>query len=529
MNTGPALRNETRLASLNATGLLDAPPQAAFDRLTQIATRLLDIPISTVTLVDDKRQFFVSCVGVDEPWKTARGTPLSHSLCQYVVATREPLIIEDSRKEPLVAANLAVTDLGIIAYAGIPLVNSSGQVLGSFCAMDTIPRHWREQDIQALETLAAATINEIELRTAARVVADSEARFRQALEDVRAAAVILDRDGRVSFANDFFLELTGWLPEQVVGEDWFKFIATNAGAARSQFQRDVALGQVEPANESVVRTAKGDHRLLAWGNTILRGSDGLVTGMAGIAQDVTVEREAARLKNELIALVSHELRNPLTSINGALKLVAKLASDEEPKVKQLVDLAARNSERMLRLVNDLLDIERVSSGSVALVRERMSAQEMMKEACDSVSIPAMERDIQLEVLPTDAIVDADHDRLVQVLANLVGNAIKFSASSERIDLSAFTDPDGTAMFAVQDHGRGIPPELIDRIFDRFSQVETADAKVLGGTGLGLAICKAIVEQHGGRIWVENNANGGSTFRFTIPPRRASTDRAIHAK
>lgn len=518
MNTAAQLGNRTRLASLYATGLLDAPPQEAFDRLTQIATRLLDIPIATVTLVDDKRQFFVSCVGVDEPWKSARGTPLSHSFCQYVVATREPLIIEDSRKEPLVAANLAVTELGIIAYAGIPLVSSTGQVLGSFCAMDTIPRHWRESDIQALETLAAATMNEIELRSAAKIISDSESRFRQALEDVRAVAVILDRDGFVTFANDYFLELTGWLPEQVVGADWFDLLATDADAARGRFRADIAAGTVAPANESAVRTARGDRRLLAWGNTILRGTDGAVTGMAGIAQDVTVEREAARLKNELIALVSHELRNPLTSIHGALRLVGSQLHDATPRVKQLVDLASRNSDRVLRLVNDLLDIERVSSGSVELVREDLSASDIMDEACDSAAIAALERDIVIDVARTDAVVDADHDRLVQVIANLVGNAVKFSPPSSRIELAAFADPDGVVTFSVCDHGRGIPPEARERIFERFSQVESDDAKVRGGTGLGLAICKAIVEQHGGRIWVDSRVNDGSTFRFTIPPR-----------
>jgi PAS domain S-box-containing protein len=512
------LADPTRLAALQATTLLDAPPQESFDRLTHLASRLLSVPISTVSLVDESRQFFVSCVGVDEPWKSARGTPLSHSFCQYVVATREPLIIEDSRKEPMLAGNLAITELGIVAYAGIPLVTSNGQVIGSFCAMDTIPRQWRESDISALETLADATMNEIEVRATARALVESEARFRQTLENVRAPAVLLDTEGHVTFANEYFLELTGWPREQVLGAEWFALVSPEAEHWRPAYQASIAAGYITPTNERPLRTSSGEIRTMVWGTTVLRGSDGRVTGMAGIAQDVTAERAAARLKNELIALVSHELRNPLTSIRGAIRLVAARLGNEEPKLKELVDAASRNSDRMLRLVNDLLDVERVSSGNLPLERVLLSAFAVMNESRDVTAASALERDLVIEIEPTDATVDADHDRLVQVLSNLVSNAIKFSPEHEHIMLTAFTDPNGVTTFAVRDQGRGVPIEARERIFERFAQVEASDAKRHGGAGLGLAICKAIVELHGGQIWVESPPGEGSIFRFTIPPR-----------
>jgi PAS domain S-box-containing protein len=521
MNTAPQLSDPTRLAALRATELLDGPPQESFDRLTQLATRLLSVPIATVSLVDESRQFFVACIGVDEPWASERGTPLSYSFCQYVVATREPLIVEDSRKEPLLTGNLAISELGIIAYAGIPLVTTSGHVLGSFCAMDTIPRKWRESDISALETLAAATMNEIEVRASARALVASEARFRQTLENVRAGAVILDVDGHVVFANDYFLEVIGRSAHEVLGADWFDLTTPDAAeqaVQRARFRASIIAGYVTPSNERTVRTASGEQRLLVWGNTIIRNTDGTVTGMAGIAQDVTAEREAARLKNELIGVVSHELRNPLTSIRGAIRLVAARMGNEEPKLKELVDVASRNSDRMLRLVNDLLDVERVTSGSVPLSRESLSVFDVMTEARDAVATSALEKNLVFEVEPSDATVDADHDRIVQVLANLIGNAIKFSPANARILISAVADPSRTVTFSVHDHGRGVPVEARERIFERFGQVEAGDAKAHGGAGLGLAICKAIVELHGGRIWVDTPPGDGSIFRFTIPPR-----------
>jgi signal transduction histidine kinase len=220
----------------------------------------------------------------------------------------------------------------------------------------------------------------------------------------------------------------------------------------------------------------------------------------------------------LIALVSHELRNPLTSIRGAIRLVAARMGNEEPKLKELVDVASRNSDRMLRLVNDLLDVERVSSGHVPLDRAPLAAFSVMNESRDVTAAGALEKDVAIEIEPTDATVDADLDRLVQVLSNLVGNAIKFSPEHGRIILTASMDPDGLTTFAVRDHGRGVPIDARQRIFERFGQVDASDAKRHGGAGLGLAICKAIVELHGGRIWVESPPGDGSMFRFTIPPR-----------
>ena len=164
----PGAGERARLAALHDTALLDSPSEEAFDRLTRLATRLLHVPVALVSLVDADRQFFKSCIGLPEPWASARETPLSHSFCQHAVQRASPLVIEDAREHPLVRDNLAIPDLGVVAYAGIPLATGDGLVLGSFCVIDHVPRRWTDDELATLHDLAAAVATAIELRALTR-------------------------------------------------------------------------------------------------------------------------------------------------------------------------------------------------------------------------------------------------------------------------------------------------------------------------------------------------------------------------
>lgn len=156
--------NPGRIAALRRAGLLDTAPEPEFDRLTSLASRVLNAPVALVSLVDEDRQFFKSCLGLAEPWSSARETPLSHSFCQYAVASKEPLIIGDAREDAVLKHNLAVRDLDIIAYAGIPLITSDGEALGTLCVADSKPRVWTRDQAALLSDLAATVVQEIESR-----------------------------------------------------------------------------------------------------------------------------------------------------------------------------------------------------------------------------------------------------------------------------------------------------------------------------------------------------------------------------
>jgi signal transduction histidine kinase len=164
VDVSAVVQNPTRLSALHRLELLDSPEEAAFDRLTRLIARILQTPIALVSLVDQDRQFFKSQVGLAEPYATTRETPLSHSFCQYVVGTGLPLVVEDARDVPFLRDNLAIRDLGVIAYAGIPLSTSDGDVLGSFCAIDVKPRVWTDEEVEIIRELAQSVIAEIELK-----------------------------------------------------------------------------------------------------------------------------------------------------------------------------------------------------------------------------------------------------------------------------------------------------------------------------------------------------------------------------
>jgi GAF domain-containing protein len=164
----PILRDPARLAALRDAGLLDAGAEAVFDRLTALAHRLLEVPLTMVTLVDEDRQIIKSCVGLAEPWATSRETPLSYSFCMYAVASAQPFMVEDARDDPRLRDSPAVAELGVVSYAGVPLVNGQGQALGAFCVIDSRPRRWTGDEVAIVTELARSALTEIELRTLLR-------------------------------------------------------------------------------------------------------------------------------------------------------------------------------------------------------------------------------------------------------------------------------------------------------------------------------------------------------------------------
>lgn len=246
-----------------------------------------------------------------------------------------------------------------------------------------------------------------------------------------------------------------------------------------------------------------------------------------VVRDISDRHQVDRLKDEFISIVSHELRTPLTAIRGGLGILTSgVLSDRPAKAQQMLHMALDNTERLIRLVNDILDLERLTTGRVDLVLEPWPIDRLFTLAVSGVEALALEADITIQVERVSATVLAAPDAIVQTLVNLLGNAIKFSDSGSKIWLAAAVDPDRpskshspTPLFlrvAVKDQGRGIPADRQELIFERFQQVDGSDSRQKGGTGLGLAICKRIVEQHGGTIWVESQLGQGSTFFFTLP-------------
>ena len=240
--------------------------------------------------------------------------------------------------------------------------------------------------------------------------------------------------------------------------------------------------------------------------------------------------ELDTLKDEFISTVSHELRTPLTSIRGSLGLLSSgVMGSLDPKAKNLLRIAVTNTDRLIRLINDILDLERMESGRAPLQLRRCSLHELAVSAVDTMSAMAEAASVHVDLATASAadglFFDADSDRILQVLTNLLSNAIKFSPPQSTIRLQAESTSD-SILLRISDEGRGIPAEKLDNIFDRFQQVEHADARQKGGTGLGLAICRTIIQQHSGSIWAQRNIGPGTTFYVMLPRTARASDALV---
>ncbi|MFT4167443.1 MAG: ATP-binding protein [Microlunatus sp.] len=243
-----------------------------------------------------------------------------------------------------------------------------------------------------------------------------------------------------------------------------------------------------------------------------------VRGVVVVFRDITRRREVDQLKNEFVSMVSHELKTPLTAIRGSLGLLAGGALGElTPPATRMVEIAVESSERLTRLINEILDMERIEAGSLPMEVGLQASATLLEAAYDQVQVLAADAAVTVQIRRADGAVLADADRVVQTLINLVGNAIKFSPPGSQVVMEAAPVPEEPLVaFRVIDQGRGIPADRLNLIFERFEQVDSSDARDKGGTGLGLAISRSIVQRLGGRIWAENNPDRGSTFTFTLP-------------
>lgn len=250
--------------------------------------------------------------------------------------------------------------------------------------------------------------------------------------------------------------------------------------------------------------------------------DGKATGIVVAFADTTERQVLDRMKDEFVSTVSHELRTPLTSMRASLGLIASGALKTRPeKSEKMLGIAIGNTDRLVRLVNDILELERIGSGKAELHYGDVDADALLHRATDLLSGTAAKTGITFTFGQPGVHIWADSDRILQTVTNLLSNAIKFSPEGGVIHLEVRHTGPKEATIEVRDHGRGIPADKLEHIFGRFQQVDASDSRVMGGTGLGLAICRSIITQHGGHIWAESKPEAGARFLFTLPTEPSS--------
>jgi PAS domain S-box-containing protein len=329
----------------------------------------------------------------------------------------------------------------------------------------------------------------------------------------------IDPHGYTLFLNPAAARMLGTDAAEVIGRPFEAVLGVGAGEAGGEgvnaVRATLSTGTPREVKDAHFRRTDGGSFPVEYASTPIV-EDGRITGAVVTFRDVTERREVDRLKDEFVSVVSHELRTPLTSIRGSLGLLAAGKVGEIPeKGRRMLEIAVQNTDRLVRLINDILDIERIESGRVTMELKSVDAAELAHQAVDVMQAMAEKAGVRLYAWADRQPLDADPDRILQVLTNLLSNAIKFSPPGGEVAVTV-SRAGPELRFQVRDQGRGIPDDRLEAIFERFQQVDSSDARDKGGTGLGLAICRSIVQQHGGRIWAESAPGEGSTFTFTLP-------------
>ncbi|MFQ4144264.1 PAS domain S-box protein [Chlorogloeopsis sp. ULAP02] len=346
---------------------------------------------------------------------------------------------------------------------------------------------------------------------------ESEERFRRAFDDAAIGMAMVAIDGSFLRVNRSLCEILGYTESEFLALTFQDITHADDLQKDLDNRQRLLVGETRTYQTQKRYIHKLGHEVwVLLSTSLVRDRDGQSLYFITQYQDISDRQQISRMKNEFISIVSHELRTPLTAIRGSLGILETGILENEPQqVKELIQIALNNSNRLMRLVNDILDLERLESGKVRLVMQECEIADIVKQATETVQSIADEANITLCATFPKIQIWAAPDAIAQALINLLSNAIKFSSAGSSVWLSAELFPD-YIMFFVRDNGRGIPSDKLKTIFGRFQQVDASDSRQKGGTGLGLAICKTIIRQHGGQIWAESVLGEGSTFYFTLP-------------
>jgi PAS domain S-box-containing protein len=450
--------------------------------------------------------------GVDPPDSLER-IPVGQFRIGRIAAEGVPRITDLTQDPPEAGDKDWARRQGMVSFAGHPLI-VAGRSLGVMTMFAREPI--TESALHAMATVADSIALGIDRAWAADSLRASETLTRSIIEGMLDGLVTVDAANRIKSVNPAAQRIFGYTRGELIGQPLSCLAPDFGGAAPDAFLREARVRAMGRVTEWQGRRKDGATFPFELALFEFWTSEGRHFG--GAIKDLSEHYEIDRLKREFVSTVSHELRTPLTSIRGALGLVAGGAAGPLPaQAKSLLDIALKNSERLARLVNDILDMEKIEAGQLQFNMEELQIAPLLEAAVEGNRAYAEQFGVVLAV-ENDAPgvrVRADMDRLTQVITNLLSNAVKFSPKGETVRLAA-SRRESIVRLEVRDRGPGIPEEFRSRIFGRFQQADSSDTRQKGGTGLGLAITRLIVEQLGGMVGFETEIGRGSTFWVELP-------------
>lgn len=443
---------------------------------------------------------------------------MGECLCGLSIDSQQIVSVPDIAAHPA-RSRPACLQEGFQSLLCLPL-RARGEVLGLLNVQSRNPRHFTAAD----EELLTAIGNQIGIAIAnARLIDDAEQRratLTSVMNSLVDGLILIDRWGKIIYANPCAAAMLALSPSILAGQG-LEAVGTGLVEQWGDPAQAAALLEAATADPGSARPVE-----LAFGGPAaktlqarffpIHDAAGANLGLGLLLRDITREKELDQMKSQLLSTVSHELRTPLSSIKGfATTLLREDVDWDETTRREFLSIIDQESDRLSELIGNLLDMSRIEAGTLRVEPEPTDLRPIVEDMVAGFAVMTRSHHLKAD-LPLDLpLVNADPRRVRQVLRNLVENAVKYSPGGGPITIT-LRPSDGQLQVSVSDRGIGIEPQYLDHLFDRFYQVDSASTRRVGGSGLGLSICKAIIEAHHGRIWVESERGVGSTFYFTLP-------------
>lgn len=555
---------EQRLLSLYKLGLLDTPPEKRFDLITKTAIKIFNVPISTLTLVDSKREWFKSCQGLP-----VHEGDRAVSFCGHALLEDEILVIPDTLKDDRFADNpMVIGEPFLRFYAGVPLISADGQRVGVFCLKDTKPREFSVTDREVLKGLAQWAEVEINSRNLSlalsserKILAElrlknndllelettreaSKRAMQNVLEDLTSAKtalqieqarseatiaslgeglVALDVNRNVTIFNNTAEKMLGLASSEVLGHKITDLRLEDEEGNLIPFSlrpTTLAFENEEITKVTYYYVKKNKTRFpIAITATPIK-HEGKVIGLVELIRDVTKEQEIDKAKSEFVSLASHQLRTPLGIIKWYLEALEtqEYIKNSPEEVKSYVDQIAKSNERLLNLVRDLLSVSRIDQNRVKDEPRLVNVIEEVKVVMTEMNFIANSKNIKLVLnidKPNIPELGLDPLRLHEVLENMLSNALAYTPSGGTVSVCVDFN-DQNVLLQFKDTGMGISPADQKMLFTKFFRASQAVVTEPEGSGLGLYVVKSYVESWGGNVTVESTVGVGSTFTISLP-------------
>ncbi|MBK6838401.1 MAG: response regulator [Bacteroidetes bacterium] len=523
-----------RLNALHSYGVLDTSPESSLDAITQLASQICDTPIALISLIDEKRQWFKSAYGF-----MAKESARETSFCQYTILGKEMLIVPNATEDNVFSRNPLVAGKPYLKfYAGAPLIDPDGYVLGSLCVLDHRAKDLSEFQKKAMELLANSVVSHFVLVKKKRDLEKANSILENFFLLSSDFMVIATEDGYFIKISASFTKELGYSEEELTGVPFMSFVhPEDIPSTISVLENLGTRHENLKFFRNRYRRRDGTYMWISW-NAYPNSKDKLIYATARDVtelvesedlkkRNVILEQEKqdaqrqAKLKEEFLTTMSHEIRTPLNAIVGISNLLEKSdkLQEREAEYSKVIHL---NSNYLLSLVNDILDLTKIDSWKVQLEKEDFNLRDNLELIYHSFeNSERLSNNVKLELRISPVFpnrICSDSTRLDQVLVNLISNAIKFTEHGS-IVLSATqvheTEETVSVKFSVKDSGVGIPEDKHELIFDAFVQASDSTTRVFGGTGLGLGIVKKLTELFGSKIELISSPGKGSEFYFTI--------------